>query len=121
MEEPAERSGSVFACGGNGSVAMELRVSFGLFVGRDATGWEIERLGASLLDEVDAVTVISEQRHEIGRSGGGLIHLVRVELAFENAPESEAERRELEERFLQRTDQWVRECFADRHGGVEGR
>ena len=119
MQPPPEQSSLVFVPDGDTGVEVELCVHFGLFAGRDVTPWEIERLGTSLLDEVDAVTVISEQRHEIGRTGGGAIHQVRVEIAKEHIPEAEAQRLELERRLVERLELWARSCFADRHSELE--
>ena len=45
--------------------AIEVRVNFGMYAGRDATAAEIDRLGEWLLDEVGEVSIISEERHEI--------------------------------------------------------
>ncbi len=115
MESLEAQAGLVFVLRGDAAVAIEICVNFGLFAGRDVTGWEIERLGPWLLDEVDAFTAIAEQRHQIGRTAGGAVHQVRVEIAEEHAPKTEAERVELEERLVERLDYWARSCFADRH------
>ena len=119
METPPEQSSLAFVPAPDAGVAIEIRINFALFTGRDVTAWEIERLGISLLDEVDAVTIVSEQRHEIGRTAGGVIHQVRVEIAREQAPEAEEQRSELEGRLMERLDFWARSCFADRHSELE--
>ena len=60
--------------------AIEVRINFGVFAGRDATAAEIERLAQWLLDEVGEVSIISEERHEIdaqveasGENPGGVL------------------------------------------------
>ena len=95
--------------------AIEIRVNFGIFAGRTVMLAEIDRLAAWLLDEVETVTVIAEDRHQIGRTGEGSVHQVRIEIAGPNAPAGDAERGELEERLLERVDYWVRLCIAERH------
>jgi len=82
---------------------------------------EIDRLASSLLDEVEALTVIAEDRHQIGRNAQGSVHQVRIDVSEKDAPEAPSERRELERRLLERIDYWVRLCIAERHGdlGVE--
>jgi hypothetical protein len=115
VDAPGDEVGLVFVFRGDPDVAIEIRVNFGLFGGRDVTGWEIERLAPWLLDEVDAFTAIAEHRHQIGRTAQGAIHQVRIEIAKEHAPETDAERRDLEQRLVERLDHWVRGCFADRH------
>ncbi len=102
--------------------AIEIRVNFGIFAGRTVMLAEIDRLAAWLLDEVEAVTVIAEDRHQIGRTGEGSVHQVRIEVAEANVPGGAAGRRELEDRLLERIEYWVRLCIAERHselGGVE--
>ena len=45
--------------------ALEIRVNFGLFAGREATPAEIDDLAAALRDKVRALTIVSEARHEL--------------------------------------------------------
>ena len=95
---------------------IEVRVNFGVFAGREVTPAEIDRLAEWLLDEVAAVTIVSEERHEIGGAVEASVHLVRIEVAPDQTPRSDAERRTLEERLVERADHWARQCIADRHG-----
>ncbi len=60
--------------------AIEIRVNFGIFAGRAVTPAEIDRLAQWLLDETDAVTIVSEDRHEIGRGAEASAHQVRIEV-----------------------------------------
>jgi hypothetical protein len=57
-----------FAVRDHAAPAIEVRVNFGVFAGREATAAEIERLAAWLLDEVGEVSIIAEARHEIDSS-----------------------------------------------------
>jgi len=95
---------------------LEVRMNFGVFAGRPATPAEIDRLAEWLLDEVGAVSIIAEERHEIDGHVEAAVHQVRVEI--ETIPESFAERRALEERIVERAEHWVRLCAADRHANV---
>ena len=87
--------------------AVEVRVNFGVYAGRAATPAEIDRLAGWLLDEVGAVSIIAEERHEIDGHGEASIHQVRIELEAGDA--------ELEQRILERAEYWARLCVADRH------
>ena len=97
--------------------AIEIHVNFGIFAGRTVMLSEIDRLAGWLLDEVENVTVIAEDRHQIGRTSEGSVHQVRVEIAEADAPTG-VTRSELESRLLERIDYWVRLCIADRHGDL---
>ncbi len=94
--------------------ALEIRINFGIFAGRVATPAELERLATWLLDIVPAVTIVSEERHEIGRGSEGSVHQVRVDLVRGSLPDDATERQELEERILERAEYWARSCISDR-------
>lgn len=98
--------------------AVEIQVNFGVYAGREVTAAEIDNLAEWLLDEVPSVSVISEQRYEIGNDAKAVVHLVRVELSEEQAPVGAYERAVLEERLLERVRYWQRRCIADRHDAV---
>jgi hypothetical protein len=95
--------------------AIEIRVNFGAFTGRNVMHAEIDRLASWLLDELAKVTIVAEDRHEIGRTAEAWVHQVRIDIAEEDAPAMPAERSELEQRLLERVDYWLRLCRADRH------
>jgi hypothetical protein len=97
------------------SPAIQIRVNFGVFAGRPATAAEIDKLAMWLLDEVDGVTIVAEERHEIDDTVEASVHQVRVELAADRAPEDRTERRSLAERLVERADYWARMCIAERH------
>jgi hypothetical protein len=95
--------------------SIEIRVPFGALTGRTVMVAEIDRLAAWLLDEVGAVTVVAEDRHEIGRRAEASVHQVRIDVSEADVPAAPDERQELEQRLLERVDYWGRRCFADRH------
>jgi hypothetical protein len=94
--------------------AIEILVNFGVFAGRDATAAEIDRLAEWLLDEVREVTIVAEERHEIGGTVEASVHLVRVDVDAENVPAEDFEREGLEARLVERAEHWARACVADR-------
>lgn len=93
--------------------ALEVLINFGIFAGRAATAAEIGRLAEWLLDVVDGVTIVCEERHEIGGDAEASVHQVRIELAPDRVPDRPVERRKLEERLLERCDHWARECVVN--------
>ena len=66
--------------------AIEVRVNFGVYAGREATNAEIDRLAGWLLDEVGEVSIISEERHLIDPTAEASVHQVRIEVAADRAP-----------------------------------
>src|SRR3954471_16370119 len=88
--------------------AIEVRVNFGVFAGREATPAEIDRLAEWLLDEVGEVSIISEERHEISAHVEPSVHQVRAEVATDRVPADNDERRTIEERILERAEHWAR-------------
>src|SRR5206468_12652205 len=74
--------------------AIEVRINFGVYAGREATAAEIDRLAEWLLDEVGEVSIISEDRHEIDSNVEASVHQVRIEIAADRVsphPEARAE------------------------------
>ena len=105
-----------FAVAGREPPAIEVRVNFGVFAGRSATAAEIDRLAEWLLDEVEDVSIIAEERHEIDAHGEASVHQVVIEVT-DGVPGGEA-REELERRLLERAELWARQCIAERHADV---
>lgn len=95
--------------------ALEIRVNFGMFAGREATPAEIDELAAELLDKVGEVAIISEARHEIGRHSEAALRQVRIEVGPDELPESEQEVDEFRGRLIETCERWARSCIADRH------
>jgi hypothetical protein len=114
MEEPT----MAFAVHEHDPPAIDVRVNFSVFAGRDASAAEIDRLAAFLLDEVGEVSIISEERHEIDPHFEVSVHLVRIEVAAEHVPGDVLERRALEERILERAEYWAHLCVAERRVDV---
>jgi hypothetical protein len=97
---------------------LELRVNFGLFAGREVTPAEIDQLAQQLLPRIDRVTIVSEQRYEIGRGAEGTVHQLRVTIEPEQLPDNDDELVELRGRLLELTEQWTRSCYTDRHATI---
>jgi hypothetical protein len=95
--------------------ALEVRVNFGVFAGRDVTPADIDELGRFLLDEVGAVTIVAEDRYELDSSLETAVHMVRIELADRHIPTNDLDRRRLERTLVERAEHWARACIADRH------
>src|SRR3954464_14801339 len=105
-----------FAVHGREPPALEVRVNFGLFAGREATPAEIDRLAEWLLDEVGEGSIISEERHEIDAHVEASVHQVRIEVAAEDIVG--ADREDLEQRILERAEHWARLCVSERHAEI---
>jgi hypothetical protein len=110
----AADSGLTFVSDPDELPGLEIRVNFGVFAGRAVTPAEIDRLALLLLDMVDRVSIVSEERHEIGPGSEAMVHLVRVALESGNVPLDDGERQALIEGLVERTNHWARACIADR-------
>jgi len=104
-----------FAVYAHDAPAIEVRINFGIFAGRDATHAEIDRLAEWLLDEVGEVSIISEERHEMDAHVEASVHQVRIEVAADRVPADPAERTAIEERIVERAEHWANLCVAERH------
>ena len=93
--------------------AIEVRVNFGVFAGRDATPAELDRLAVFLLDEIGEVSIISEERHEIDERVEASVHQVVVQVA-DGGRDPDA----VAQKILERADHWVRICVAERHAKI---
>jgi hypothetical protein len=60
--------------------ALEVRVNFGVYAGRNATPAEIDDLAGSLRTEVPAFTIIAEERHEFAGDVEASLHQVMIEI-----------------------------------------
>ena len=94
---------------------LEIVVNFGVFAGREATSAELDELAKALLARVADVSVVSEQRLELGDGAEAVLHQVRIELSDNVLPTEEASRHELRGRLLEVTERWARDCIAERH------
>jgi hypothetical protein len=89
--------------------ALQVSVNFGIVAGRTATPAELEELGRRLVADAGEVSVISEQRFELGRRSEAEVHQVRIELHGSRLDE------ELRARVVATAERWVRACADDRH------
>ena len=94
--------------------ALEIRVNFGMFAGREATPAEIDELAAGLLDKVTDVSIVAEERHEISSHSEASLHQVRIEVSGDRLPDDEHELDEMRGRLVETADRWARECIAGR-------
>ncbi|HEV3478803.1 MAG TPA: hypothetical protein VG144_05070 [Gaiellaceae bacterium] len=94
--------------------ALEVRVNFGMFAGREATPAEIDDLASQLLEKVGSVSIVSEERHEIDEHSEAAVHQVRIEVDAESLPEELGKREELAGRLVETAERWAGACIADR-------
>jgi hypothetical protein len=97
---------------------LEIRVNFGMFAGREATAAEIDELAKALLPEVEEVTIVAEQRHELSGEVEAALHQVRVEVDEQNLPEGVVELADLSDRLVDACDGWARRAIDARHVDV---
>lgn len=98
--------------------ALELRINFGMYAGREATSAEIDELGQMILEAAPAVSVVAENRHEISHESEAALHQVRVELSTENLPADSGLMDDLEQRLVSAAERWARACIAERHAEI---
>lgn len=97
---------------------LAVRVNFGVFAGREATPAEIEELAARMVPEIGEVSIVSEQRHEIGEDVEAALHQVRIEVAEDQLPAADDERERLADRLVDAAERWAEACIAERHAEV---
>jgi hypothetical protein len=97
---------------------VEVRVNFGVFAGRGATPAEIDALAEALLPKVGEVSIVAEERHEIGEETEASLNQVRIEVAPEQLPDDGHELDMLCGRLVEAAETWARACIADRHAEV---
>jgi hypothetical protein len=97
---------------------VQVLVNFGVFVGRGATPAEIDDLAKALLPRIGEVSIVAEQRHEIGEEAESSLNQVRIEVSPEHLPADEHELDILCGRLVEIAETWTRSCAADRHVGV---
>ena len=86
----------------------DIRVNFGVFAGRDATRAEIDDLAKDLLNEVEAVTIVAEQRTVADREMEASVHQIRIELDENEDPQ----------RPLLIAERWAEARVAERHAEI---
>ena len=85
---------------------LELVVNFGMFAGRDATAAEVERLARALLDELESVEIVCEQRYEFDHEREATVYQVRVLVPHEGE--------RLAGELAEKAEAWAAGCIADR-------
>ena len=97
---------------------VEVRVNFGVFAGRTATAAEIDELAKALLPKVGEVSIVAEERHEIGGDTEAQLDQVRIEVAPDHLPDDPHELDMLCGRLVEAAESWARDCIAERHAEV---
>ena len=94
--------------------ALEIRVNFGMFAGREATPAEIDSLAGALMEKVSEVAIVAEGRHEIGPHSEASLHQVRIEVRDE-LPDDDHALDEFRGRLIETAERWALECIEERH------
>ena len=98
--------------------ALEVRVNFGVFAGREATPAELDKLGRAVIAEVAHVTIVSEHRHELGGQTETSLHQVRMDVPVSVLPDDVAEMEWIRDRLVGLAERWARDCIDSRHADV---
>jgi hypothetical protein len=91
--------------------ALEVRVNFGVFAGRNATQAEIDDLARELNEEVAAFAIIAEERHEFANDVESSVRQIVIEVSPEYAG-SDVD--DLCERVMARAERWAAACIHER-------
>ena len=91
--------------------ALEVRVNFGVFAGRNATQAEIDDLAGVLNAEVESFAILAEERHEFANDVESSVRQIVVEVAPEFAGDDVDG---LSERILACAEQWAAACIHER-------
>jgi len=95
--------------------ALEIRVNFGMFAGREATPAEIDDLATALLHKVAEVAIVAEDRHEMSAHSEASVHQVRIEVSGNDLPPLDQDVDELRGRLIEVAESWARRCASQRH------
>jgi hypothetical protein len=91
--------------------AVEVRVNFGVYAGRNATPAEIDDLAHALRGEAPQFTITVEERHAFGNDRETALRQVVIEVDAENAGSDAAS---LSERIVAKANEWAAACIASR-------
>jgi hypothetical protein len=86
--------------------ALEVRVNFGVFAGRNATQAEIDSLARELHCELDSFAILAEDRHEFAGDVEATVRQVVIEIP--------APRHGLEPTVLEIAERWALDCIQAR-------
>ena len=95
-------------------IGVTVRVNFGIAAGRAPTPAEIDELARLLRPEIEDVSIVSEERHEIGGTSEASIHQVRIDVNEDQVPLDE-DRSAFCDRVVGIATFWARMCAHDRH------
>jgi hypothetical protein len=104
-----------FAVRDPASPGLIVRVNFGMHTGREATPAEIDELARALLPEVGTISIVAEERHEIGEHAEASLHQVVIEVGKESLPGADEDVDRLAARLVEEAVRWVDSCDAERH------
>jgi hypothetical protein len=91
--------------------ALEVRVNFGVFAGRQATPAEIDDLARSLNEVTGAFAILAEERHEFRGEVEAAVRQVVIEVGPDEAgPDPDV----LCDRVVARAERWAAECIQTR-------
>jgi hypothetical protein len=91
--------------------ALEVRVNFGVYAGRNATPAEINDLAHSLREEVPVFAILAEERHEFGNDVETSLHQVVIEIDRQHATGlTDA----VSDRIVEMANRWASACVASR-------
>jgi hypothetical protein len=85
----------------------DIRVNFGVFAGREATAAEIDDLARTLLEQLDSVTIVAEQRYIVDRDMEASVHQIRIEPGSGDVPA-----------LVAIAATWAEACINERHAEV---
>ena len=91
--------------------ALEVRVNFGVYTGRNATPAEIDDLARSLRTHVPTFTIIAEERHQFGDDMETSLHQVMIEVDTQSAGDLSDD---VCERIVELAGRWAADCIAAR-------
>jgi hypothetical protein len=91
--------------------ALEVRVNFGVYAGRNATAAEIDDLARSLREEVRVFAIVAEARHEFGNDVETSLHQVVIEVDRQN---SDSLTEAVCDRIVDIANRWASACIASR-------
>src|SRR5712692_5705248 len=107
-----------FVCVPREPPGVEIGVNFGVLSGREATRAEVDRLARQLLPLLGEVSIVSEQRYEVGAGLEVCLHQVRIEVAPARLPSEPGALEELTARVVALAEAWALDCAAERHAEV---
>ena len=96
------------------AAGLEIRVNFAIFAGRAATPAELDELAARLVPDVEEVSIVAEERHEVAGEVEGVVHQVRIEVDGEHLPTPIDDLDGFRNRLVATAEDWARTCLAER-------